>query len=148
MLGGVMSNLPTGTVTFLFTDIEGSTKLWEQHADAMPQVMRRHDALIEEGVQQQNGSVVRPRGEGDSRFAVFANSSDAVAAAASIQTSLYQEVLPVTLRLRVAPHTGEADLRMGDYYGVAVNRYAPLRAVAPGGQTLRSAAAPESRANH
>src|SRR5258708_3440780 len=136
MLGGVMSNLPTGTVTFLFTDIEGSTKLWEQHADAMPQVMSRHDAMIEECVQQQNGSVVRPRGEGDSRFAVFANASDAVAAAASIQTSLYQEVLPVTLRLRVALHTGAAALPMGHYYSVAAKHSTRRPCLPRGGHIL------------
>src|ERR1051325_11016939 len=114
MLGGTMSNLPTGTVTFLLTDIEGSTRLWEQHPDAMRQAMSRHDTLIEECVQQHNGTVVRPRGEGDSRFAVFASANDAIASAAAIQTCLGEEdwPMPDSLRVRIALHTGEADLRM------------------------------------
>ena len=65
-----MADLPTGTVTFLFTDIEGSTRLWEQYPDGMRQAMAQHDALIEALVAQNGGTLVRPRGEGDSRFAV------------------------------------------------------------------------------
>jgi class 3 adenylate cyclase len=80
-----MGALPTGTVTFLFTDVEGSTRSWEAHPHAMPQALARHDALIEEAVEQHGGTVVRPRGEGDSRFAVFARATDAVAAAVAIQ---------------------------------------------------------------
>jgi class 3 adenylate cyclase len=67
-----MADLPTGTVTFLLTDIEGSTALWEREPAAMQQATARHDALIEQAVTEQGGVVVRPRGEGDSRFAVFA----------------------------------------------------------------------------
>src|ERR687894_2645425 len=135
-----MPDLPTGTVTFLFTDIEGSTALWEQHPDAMRQALVRHDALVERIVAEHDGQVVRPRGEGDSRFAVFARATDAVAAAAALQQALYAEQwpTPTPLRVRMAVHTGEADLREGDYYGSAVNRCARLRAVAHGGQTLMS----------
>src|SRR5690242_19387659 len=108
-----MPELPTGTVTFLFTDVEGSTRLWEEHPAGMQQALARHDALIEAGVVQHGGSVVRPRGEGDSRFAVFVRATDAVAAAAAIQQALHGEVwsLPTPLRVRMALHTGEADLR-------------------------------------
>src|SRR5205809_1040036 len=65
-----MSDLPTGTVTFLFTDIEGSTRLWEQHPEAMRAALVRHDALLTAGIQQHGGQVVKSRGEGDSLFAV------------------------------------------------------------------------------
>src|SRR5919202_2450875 len=137
-----MPDLPTGTVTFLFTDIEGSTALWEQQPAAMRHALVRHDALVEQLVAAQQGQVVRPRGEGDSRFAVFARATDAVAAAATLQQAFYAEPwpTPTPLRVRMALHTGEADRRAGDYYGTAVNRCARLRGVAHGGQTLVSQA--------
>jgi predicted ATPase/class 3 adenylate cyclase len=140
MMEHLMPELPTATVTFLFTDVEGSTRLWEEHPTAMREALARHDALIEAGVEQHGGVVVRPRGEGDSRFAVFARATDAVAAAVAIQQALHGEVwpLPTPLRVRMALHTGEADLRDGDYYGSVVNRCARLRATAHGGQTLLS----------
>src|SRR5829696_429103 len=136
------SNLPTGTVTFLFTDIEGSTQLWERYPDHTRAALLRHDQIIEEIVGLREGSVVRPRGEGDSRFAVFSRATDAVEAAAAMQQALHTEPwpTPTPLRVRVALHTGEADLREGDYYGSAVNRCARLRSVAYGGQTLVSQA--------
>src|SRR5262245_26076851 len=80
--GGPMAEVPTGTVAFLLTDVEGSTALWEQQPQAMRAALVRHDALVERAVEQHAGAVVRPRGEGDSRFAVFARATDAVAAAA------------------------------------------------------------------
>src|ERR687884_638382 len=135
-----MPAFPTGTVTFLFTDVEGSTKLWERHPDQMRVALSEHDALIEFLTEQYGGQVVRPRGEGDSRFCVFARATDAVAAAAAIQQALHHEPWPAEtpLRVRLALHTGEADLRDGDYYGGAVNRCARLRALARGGQVLLS----------
>src|SRR5215207_4273685 len=138
-----MADLPTGTVTFLLTDAEGSTRLWEEHPRAMQAALARHDAIIERLVEQHGGRVVRARGEGDSRFCVFARATDAVAAVAGIQRRFQQEVWPTVaaLKIRAALHTGEADLRDGDYYGAAVNRCARLRAIAHGGQTLLSAAA-------
>ncbi|MGI8916513.1 MAG: hypothetical protein ACR2JY_22530 [Chloroflexota bacterium] len=86
--------------------------------------------------------MVRPRGEGYGRFAVFARATDAVAAAVAIQQTLHSESwpLPAPLRVRMALHTGEADLRDGDYYSSAVNRCARLRAVTHGGQVLVSGA--------
>src|SRR5205823_8104511 len=83
--------LPTGTVTFLFTDVEGSTRLWEAYPQAMRQVMARHDALLTEVFEQHDGVVVRPRGEGDSLFCVFVRASDAVAAALAGQQALTTE---------------------------------------------------------
>ena len=137
-----MPDLPTGTITFLFTDIEGSTALWEQQPAAMRQALIRHDTLVEQVVAEHDGCVVRPRGEGDSRFAVFARATDAVAAAAALQQVLHAEPwpTPTPVRVRMALHTGEADLREGDYYGSAVNRCARLRGTAHGGQILVSLA--------
>src|SRR4051812_8826323 len=135
-----MSGLPTGTVTFLFTDIEGSTTLWEQHPEETRAALVRHDTLVEDAITGYNGVVVRPRGEGDSRFAVFPLAADAVEAATAIQRALYDEhwLTPTPLRVRIALHTGDADLRAGDYYGSAVNRCARLRSAAHGGQILIS----------
>src|SRR5919206_1026168 len=104
-----MADLPTGTVTFLFTDIEGSTALWEQHPEAARVALARHDALVEQIVAEHAGHVVRPRGEGDSRFAIFARATDAVAAAAALQQALSAEPwpTPTPLQVRMALHTGE-----------------------------------------
>src|ERR687886_1828781 len=137
-----MADLPTGTVTFLFTDIAGSTALWDQQPEAARVALARHDGLVEQIVVAHDGTVVRPPGEGDSRFAVFARATDAVTAAAALQQALAAEPwpTPTPLQVRIALHTGEADLREGDYYGTAVNRCARLRAVAHGGQTLLSQA--------
>lgn len=131
--------LPTGTLTFLFTDIEDSTHLWDQYPEQMRSAMARHDELIESAVEQHAGKIVRPRGEGDSRFAVFPRTSDALHAAIAIQRLLFAE--PWTIpppRVRIALHSGEADLRDGDYYGSTVNRCARLRSAAHGGQILVS----------
>src|SRR6187551_3160184 len=110
-----MAELPTGTVTFLFTDIQGSTALAEQHPEAMSRALVRHDELVEQLVAEHGGVVVRPRGEGDSRFAVFTRASDAVAAALAIQWDLIAEpwLTSTPLRVRLALHTGEAELRDG-----------------------------------
>ena len=137
-----MAALPTGTVTFLFTDVEGSTRLWETYPEAMRTALARHDQLIEQTVALNGGQLVRPRGEGDSRFCVFARATDAVMAAATVQQAFHAEPwpMPAPLKVRMALHTGEADLREGDYYGSAVNRCARLRAIAHGGQTLLSQA--------
>src|SRR5260370_20444948 len=86
--------LPTGTVTFLFTDVEGSTRSWLQNGEAMSAALARHDALIERLVAEHGGQGVRPRGEGDSRFAVFARASDAVSAACALQLAPDPESSP------------------------------------------------------
>ena len=83
-----MAELPTGTVTFRVTDVEGSIMLWEQYRDAMCQALVRHDALVEQLVAEHAGHVVRPRGECDSRFAVFARGIDAVSAAMPLASSM------------------------------------------------------------
>ena len=135
-----MSDLPTGTITYLFTDVEGSTPLWQQHPDDMRSVMARHDSLIMSAVEANGGTVVRPRGEGDSIFAVFLRASDAVGASSQAQQLLSRGTWPadISIRVRMALHTGESELREHDYYGNAVNRCARLRAIAHGGQILIS----------
>ncbi len=134
--------LPTGTVTFLFTDIEGSTELWEHDEASARKVLVRHDQIIEELVEENEGMLVRPRGEGDSRFAVFQHAPGAAAAAANIQQAFTVESWPTEepLKIRMGLHTGHADLREGDYYGSTVNRCARVRSLAYGGQVLLSLA--------
>ena len=133
--------LPDGTVTFLLTDIEGSTRLWEERAEAMAQAVPAHYALLSEAVGRHGG--VRPveQGEGDSIVAAFTRASDAVAAALEAQRALSVQVWPGRLQLhvRIALHTAEAQLRdEGNYFGVALSRCARLRAIAHGGQILLS----------
>ena len=134
--------LPTGTVTFLFTDIEGSTELWEHDEASARNVLVRHDQIIEQLVEENEGMLVRPRGEGDSRFAVFQHAPGAAAAATTIQQAFTVESWPTEepLKIRMGLHTGHADLREGDYYGSAVNRCARVRSLAYGGQVLLSLA--------
>ncbi len=104
--------------------------------------MARHDSLITSTVKASGGTVVRPRGEGDSIFAVFLRASDAVEASCSAQRLLLQESWPegIAINVRMALHTGESELRDHDYYGNAVNRCARLRSIAHGGQILVSEA--------
>jgi predicted ATPase/class 3 adenylate cyclase len=137
-----MGEHPDGVVTFLLTDIEGSTRLWEEAPNEMMRALEQHDDVIDEVVQACNGLSVKPRGEGDSRFLVFGNACDAVDAAAMIQSRLaaVDWLTPRPLRIRAALHTGTANRQLGDYYGATVNRAARLRATAHGGQTVLSGA--------
>ena len=134
--------LPTGVVTFLLTDIVGSTVLWETYPDRMASVLERHDALVGRTVADHRGLLVKSKGEGDSTLAVFARASDAAAAACAIQASIADEPWPdgINLRVRAALHTGEAHERDGDFFGSTVNRAARLRGLAGGGQILVSEA--------
>jgi predicted ATPase/class 3 adenylate cyclase len=134
---------PPRTLTFVLTDVVGSTRLWDVEPDKMRLALVRHDRLIEDIVAAHHGSVVRPRGEGDSRFAVFVHAAEAVAAAAEIQRRFWTEPWPTSraLRVRIGLHTGIAELRDGDYYGSDVNRCARVRAIAHGGQVLLTARA-------
>ena len=135
-----MADLPTGIITYLFTDVEGSTALWQKHASEMRDVMARHDSLLISAFEANGGAVVRPRGEGDSIFAVFLRATDAVRAACAAQKLLLRETWPadIAINVRMAMHTGESDLREHDYYGNTVNRCARLRGIAHGGQILIS----------
>jgi class 3 adenylate cyclase len=97
---------------------------------------QRRDDLIETIAAAHAGIIHRPRGEGNCRFGVFRSAIHALAAAFDMQLALQTEAWPTSqpVRVRMAPHTGEADLRDGDYYGPAVNRCARLRAIAVGGR--------------
>src|SRR5262250_2457079 len=95
----LMSALPTGTVTFLFTDIEGSTRLWEEHPDAMRSALARHDALLREAVERYGGQVVKSTGDG--MHAVFPTAGGAVEAAIGGKIGLQQEEWDETGPLRV-----------------------------------------------
>src|SRR5579859_8079699 len=132
--------LPDGIVTFLMTDVEGSTRLWESEPEAMRQALARHDAVVTTCIRRHNGHVVKSKGEGDSVFAVFRHVRDAVTAALVAQCALGVErwATRTPLRVRMAVHTGKIELRDGDYYGPTVNRCARLRALARGGQVLLS----------
>jgi len=132
--------LPEGVVTFLLTDIEGSTPLWETHTEAMSVAVARHEALVTEVVASHGGRLIKSRGEGDSTLSVFVRATDAVAAALALQQVLAGELWPegIALPTRAALHSGEAELRDGDYYGQTLNRAARLRALAEGGHVLLS----------
>jgi class 3 adenylate cyclase len=135
----------TRAVTFLLTDIEGSTAAWEVDADAMAVALARHDELVEQVVTSRGGRLVKTRGEGDATFSVFDRPSAAAVAAIDLQEAIRHEpwALVEPLRIRVALHTGEVELRDGDYFGRAVNRAARLRSLAAGGQILCSGATAE-----
>jgi DNA-binding SARP family transcriptional activator len=132
-------------VTFLLTDIEGSTAAWEADAAAMAVALARHDELVEQVVMSRGGRLIKTRGEGDATFSVFERPSAAAAAAMELQEAVTQEEwnLREPMRIRIALHTGEVELRDGDYFGRAVNRAARLRSLAIGGQILCSGATAE-----
>jgi predicted ATPase/class 3 adenylate cyclase/DNA-binding NarL/FixJ family response regulator len=133
---GVSGLLPTGTVTLLLADVEGSTRLWETQAEVMTAAIARFNQVVCDVVAAHDG--VRPveQGEGDSFVAAFARASDAVAAAVELQRA---PLAPI--RLRIGVHTGEVQLRdEGNYAGPTINRTARLRDLGHGGQTLLSGA--------
>ena len=131
-----MTDLPTGTITFLYTDIEGSTRLWEQQPDAMQRALERHDAILRGAIGSNGGQVFRT--VGDALCAAFPTAPQAVAAAAQAQRGLYAEdwALESPLRVRIALHTGAAELQGGDYVGGSLNRIGRLLPVCHGGQVL------------
>src|SRR6201999_2256162 len=133
---GVSGLLPTGTVTLLLADVEGSTRLWETQPAEMTAAIARLNQAVSDTIAAHDG--VRPveQGEGDSFVAAFARASDAVAAALALQRA---PLAPI--RLRIVLHTGEIQLRdEGNYAGPTINRTARLRDLGHGGQTLLSGA--------
>ena len=130
--------LPSGTVTFLFTDVEGSTRLWEEHPVAMQGALARHDEIVRSSVERRGGYVVKTTGDGF--HAAFATASDAATAAIDAQLGLAAEPWSATgpLRVRMGLHTGTAEVRDGDYYGPALNRAARLMSAGHGGQIVVS----------
>src|SRR5215218_1063059 len=139
-----MAHPPTGTVTFLFTDIEGSTKLWEKSPTSMHSALARHDAILREAIEGHGGFVFKT--VGDAFCAAFPTAVDALEAALSCQRSLLSEKWPEeigTLRVRMAQHTGTAHQRDADYFGAPLNRVARLLSAAHGGQVLLSSSTQE-----
>ena len=148
-------NLPTGTVTFLFTDIEGSTKLWEKYPEAMKSALAKHDSILKETVESHRGQIVKTTGDGI--HAVFATAIDGINAAITAQHKLNSLILnenvvsihgadelrhysttEAQLKSRMGLHTGEAELREGDYFGQTLNRAARIMSAGHGGQILIS----------
>ena len=129
---------PARTATFLFTDIEGSTRLWEDHRDAMSGALETHDSLLRSIVERSGGDVVKTTGDG--MLAAFDRAESALAAALDGQIDLAEHDWPGTgpLRVRMAIHSGTADVRDGDFFGPALNRVARLLAIGHGGQVLVS----------
>jgi len=146
-----MTDLPSGTVTFLFTDLVGSTKLWEHRPAAMPDALQRHDTIIQTAVTAHAGRLFKTTGDGC--LAAFTNAGDAIAAAVEAQSALQSEdwrqgdtaspLEAIILQSRMAIHTGAVEQRDGDYFGAPMNRAARLMAVAHGGQILLSLATAE-----
>src|SRR4249919_271686 len=108
--------LPGGTVTFLFTDVEGSTRLWEDHPEVMHDVLARHDEIVRGAIESHGGYVVKTTGDGF--HAAFSTARDALEAALAAQQALACEpaVQGVALKVRMGVHTGESRARDGDYY--------------------------------
>jgi len=132
------SNLPTGTVTFLFTDIENSTPLWEKHPEAMKSALAKHDALVRRISLLHNGRIIKTTGDGF--LVVFAIATEAVQAAIHAQQAIQKEAWDgVALKVRMGLHTGEAELRDGDYFGGTLNLAARIMSIGHGGQILISA---------
>jgi class 3 adenylate cyclase len=132
------SALPRGTVTFMFTDIEGSTRLWETQRASMQKALARHDALLRNSIERHHGHIIKTTGDG--ACAAFDSATDALEASVAAQQDLGTEPWPdpIRIRVRMALHTGPAEFRDGDYYGPTVNRVARLLALGHGGQTLVS----------
>ena len=127
--------MPTGTVTFLFTDVEGSTRLWADDEDAMSRSLELHDDILRGAIGAAEGYVFTTAG--DSFAAAFARASDAVRAATEAQARLAAAEWPgPTLRVRIGIHVGEAEERAGDYFGTVVNTAARVEAAGHGGQIL------------
>ena len=135
---------PGVRLTFLFTDIEESTRLWADFPDAMPGALELHDAILDEAVARHGGTVLKRTGDGVN--AAFDEPVDALEAAVSAQLALDATVWPTTppVRARIGIHSGSAIERDGDYYGMTPNMTARLRDAGHGGQTLLSDAAVEA----
>ncbi len=141
--GAAMNSPPSGTVTLLFTDVEGSTRLWDAERDAMAAALRRHDQLLRTAIEQAGGYVFKT--VGDSFCAAFSAARAGLEAALTAQRSLAAESWPTSrpIMVRMSLHAGVCEERDGDYFGPAVNRAARLLTVAQGGQVLVSGVAAE-----
>src|SRR5262245_12973757 len=138
-----MPTLPSGTVTFLFTDVQGSTRLLERHPEAYRNAIAQHHAVLREAIEQNGGSVFETLG--DAVYAAFASPRDAVVAALKAQHDLAEASWGEVglLRVRMGVHTGEAERQGDHYFGAALYRCARLTSAAHGGQVLLSSATAE-----
>jgi predicted ATPase/class 3 adenylate cyclase len=136
----IRANRPSGVVTFLFTDIEGSSRLWDAHPDAMRTALERHDEIVRDAIEHHGGYIFTLAGDGFA--AAFQQPVGAIDAARQIQLALASQEWPpeVDIRVRVGVHTGSASERDGDYFGPDVNRAARLMSAGHGGQVLVSGA--------
>ena len=133
-----MTSLPTGTVTFLFTDIEGSTKLAQTHPASWETSRQRHHSILRKEFETYQGHIFQSNG--DAFCVAFATALDALAAAISAQRALQAEGWPgAPIRVRMGLHTGAAELRDGDYHGyLTLAHVQRVMSAAYGGQTLVS----------
>ena len=133
-----MANLPTGIVTLLFTDIEGSTRLQQQLGKQYASLLAKCRQLLRAAFIEFNGHEVDT--QGDSFFVVFARATDAVSAAIAAQRALFTHVWPegVTVRVRIGLHTGEPSVSTEGYVGLDVHRAARIMSAGHGGQVLLS----------
>jgi predicted ATPase/class 3 adenylate cyclase/Tfp pilus assembly protein PilF len=142
-----LPDLPVETLAFLFTDMEGSAKLWEQQPKAMPAVLTLHEAILRRAIETNAGRIFKT--VGDACYAVFRSASEAFAAGLAIQRALYVQdwgqVEPV--RVRMALHIGPAEKRNDDYFGLTLNRVDRLVQIGHGGQTLLSEVMAEQMRN-
>jgi predicted ATPase/class 3 adenylate cyclase len=130
----------SGVVTFLFTDIEGSTRLWEQEPERMRPALARHDAIAKAAVERHHGTIVKMAGDGV--HAAFNDPLDAIGATLELQQALADPETTggIALRIRCGLHAGVDERRDNDFFGRAVNRAARITSVAHGGQVLVSEA--------
>jgi class 3 adenylate cyclase len=143
--------LPAGTVTFLLSDIEGSTRLWEGDEDLAAAAVRRHYELVDAAIALHGGARPQEQGEGDSVVGVFELASGAALAALDIQRAFAAEPWPGgrPVRVRIALHSGEASLRdERNYFGHTIIRCARVRAAGHGGQILVTASTRDLLAGH
>ena len=143
-----MNPLPTGTVTFLFTDIEGSSRLWENYGDTMAVALARHDAILRETVEARGGNIFKTIG--DAFCVAFPVATGALEAAVAAQRLLRDEPWQdiERLKVRIGIHTGSAESRDGDFFGPVLNRVSRLLAAAHGGQVLLTLATEELVRDH
>jgi predicted ATPase/class 3 adenylate cyclase len=137
-----MAGLPEGTLTFMLTDLVGSTRAWESAPAAMREAMAGHDRIVDRCLTHHHGTEVPSGRAGDSILAVFPTAADAAACARALQRDFAAErwAPEVRLEIRVALHSGEAELRQGQYHGQVLNRCARLLATCHGGQVLLTGA--------
>ena len=137
---GWNASLPTGAMTFMLTDVVGSASLWDESPAAMSKALVRHDAIVTRAVEEAGGRLIKSMGEGDSTVSVFPRAGAGLRAALAAHAALAAEDWPTAgpVRVRIALHTGEADLRDGQYFGPTLNLAARLRSLAEGEEILLS----------